>query len=860
MRLPATSIAAALLAVLVPLAHDARAQGIQPAPDPDFGASAERERTFDLVHADIDVKLDIDQELVAGRVTHTMKSLRDSLSEVQLDSEGLTIKSATVNGKSTTYRSEGRKLFIALPSPAKWGEELTVALDYEGHPSTGLFWVHADASDPKKTDQCWTQGEDEDNHLWVPIYDFPNDRCTWTTHLTVRDGLTAVSNGVFAGADAAGGGWKTFTYKMEQPNVVYLIALAVGPWERYADEWRGKQVEYFVNKGVGEATARRSFGQTPDMLEFFSNVIGVEYPWNKYAQVAVSDFVVGGMENVTCTLQTDRTLHDEVSHLERSSQGLVAHELAHQWFGDYVTCRTWKDLWLNEGFATFYAALYAEHADGVDDYRLEMWDQQRGFMNADPAEDPRPIVSDFYSRVGGASNHVYTKGSSVLHMLRFVLGDAAYHRSIKTHLERGKLGLATTHDLEMAIADTTGQSLEWFFEEWVRLAGYPKFQVSFEYDDATKNGTLTVKQTQNVGKLVPVFRTPVDVELVVDGKPDLRRIFVTDKEQTFSFALSGRPSRVRFDKGGWILKTLDFQKSVEEWMEIAEKDDDVIGRLEAVTALSDNADPRAAECLARVLASKDHYRVRNVAATGLGKKGGDAARAALMIAAKDPEARVRRTAVDQLGAFEKDESVVALLHDVLDHDVAYGPRSAALGSLQKVKAPDVADAAEAAMSIASEDDQIARAGLRALAAADAKRAAPKVLELTKKEAPASMRQEAIRLLGDVAPQFTPEQRTVALEAARGCLKSKQSRVRAAGASALAGLKATEALDELDDLAKNDKREFVKRSAKDAAEKIRKDSAPAGNIDDLKKRIDELERRLNEARDRGGRRGGANRQS
>ncbi|MBL8766349.1 MAG: hypothetical protein JNL94_03235 [Planctomycetes bacterium] len=802
--------------------REANAQGFAAAPDPDYGDAAERERHFDLRHVRIDVKLDLERETVSGAVTHTIEPLALGLTEIALDAPGLSIRATTVNGANAKFSIDGPQLRIALDRRYAAGETLDVRVDYEGSPTVGLYWVRPEEGYPDKPWQAWTQGQDEDNRYWVPLYDFPNDRTTWETLLTVKQPLSAVSNGVLVGVTDAGDGWRTFHHRMEQPNSTYLIAFAVGAWERYADTWREKPVEYFVAPGVGEETARRSFGVTPQILEFFSNYTGVEYPWPKYAQVAVAQFVVGGMENVSCTLQTDRTLHDATAALERSSQGLVAHEAAHQWFGDLVTCRTWKDLWLNEGFATYFDALFTEFKDGADEFRCEMRDNQRGFMAADPDDAPRPMVSDFYSRgVGGVSNHVYTKGASVLHMLRFVLGDDAFRASIRVYLERHRMGLVETRDLQTAIADVTGRNLEWFFEQWVMLAGQPAFDVRFAYDDAAKQGTLTVKQTQKTGGLVPVFRTPVDVEFRVDGASDVRRILIETAEQTFTFALQARPQWVRFDKGGWILKTLTFERSLDEWMAIAEHDDDVIGRLEAVDALANAADARAVDCLARVLTSNVHRRVKQAIADVLRDHPIAPVKGALLAALADPDARVRADVVDALRAFDGDADVHAALKQVLAADPAYGPRANALGALVATKASDVATSCEQALATKSHEDRLARSALSALVAIDPARAVPHVLDAATYGRSVDLRHAALDQFDAIADALDAATRTRAIEIATKGLADHWARTRRAAVNALVALTATEAIPALESLAAREKTPRSRDAAKNAIERIRK---------------------------------------
>ncbi|MFH0943762.1 MAG: M1 family aminopeptidase [Planctomycetota bacterium] len=808
-----------LLLLVQPVAFG---QGFAGTPVPDYGDLAERERQYDLQHVKIEARLEIEQGRIEGRVTHRIEMLRDGLTRLVFDAEGLNIQFAAISGRKLPFSQDGRELRIDLDAPASAGDLLEVEIAYDGAPGKGLYFVRPEPGYPDRPRECWTQGQDEDNHFWVPIYDAPNDRTSFETLLTVPKDLTAVSNGELVSVEPAEDGWHTFHHVMKQPNSTYLIAFAVGPFERYSDTWRNKQIEYFVAEGVGEEKARRSFGMTPEVIEFFSARTGVEYPWSRYAQVAVAQFVVGGMENVSCTLQTDRTLHDAIAALEESSQGLVAHEAAHQWFGDLVTCRTWSDLWLNEGFATYFEELYREHHDGVDDFRLAVLGSQESFMRSDPPAEPCPMVADFFSRKSGRkSNHVYSKGASVLHMLRFVLGDEPFFKSIQLFLERHRMGLVETRDFQIAVADATGRNLEWFFEQWVFLAGYPQFKVRFDYDEPAKTGTMTVEQTQKTGGLVPVFRTPVDVEFVVDGVSEMRRIFVEEQTQEFTFPLEGRPSRVRFDKGGWIVKSLDFERSLDEWIEIAEQDKDVIGRLLAVRALKEINDPRATGCLAGVLLSLDHDQVRQEAADGLASgERGDAAVRALLSALEIGRAPVRARVVRALRNFKGAASVPARLREILATDPAYGPRMEALRSLVKLGVEDAFDIAELGLIIPSDGDRVACAALAALVDVDPRRAAPYVVTAATYGISIDLRHEALRQVGRIAGELTESEREEAVEVVRSGLRDDYSRTRSSTIRALQALQAREALDDLDRLATEDPNRRVRATAERAAERIR----------------------------------------
>lgn len=842
-------IAARTLSVVVLLAASsiltaAPQVGIANGPVTDFGAFAERERTCDLLHLRVELDLDIPNEKFRGTAALRLTALRTVVESVELDAVDMQIQQVSVFGNRAKHEHRAGKLRVELPKAMKAGESFEVVVEYAGEkPSRGLYFVHADPDDPSRVDQAWTQGQEEDNRCWTPLYDSPNERASWEISLAVDSGFTAVSNGVLTSTKDLGNGRKRFHWKMEQPNAPYLMAFAVGPWEKYGDKLRDIPVDYYVAKGVGEERARRSFGDTPDILAFFEKITRTEYPWPQYAQVAVTDFVAGGMENVSCTIQSDRTLHDAAEHLERSSRSLVAHEAAHQWFGDLVTCRTWKDLWLNEGFATYYEALHSEHVFGVDEFRMEMRGNQLSWQRSE-GDNPRPMVADFYSRVDDRANHfVYVKGSSVLHMLRFVLGDEAYERSIAHYLAKHRMGLVESHDLEIAIAEATGLRLEWFFEQWVKLAGWPKFEVTFEWNDEHDQASLIVKQTQKAEGLVPVFRTPVDLEFVVDGRSEMRRVFLSEREHRFEFAFAQRPTRVRFDKGGWIAKELKFEKSLEEWVDIATNDDDVIGRMEATLALKDFSDPRATEALVlRLRAPEEHRDVKRAAADALAARGGEAATSALLAALEDGDARVRREVAGFTAKLPKHEGIAARLRILVRTDPAYGPRTNALETLSKWKDPEVASLAKELLGTPSEDGRLALAGADAVFDVDPAAARSWWLATAATGVPLELRSGALRALGRA--KLEGDDRRAGLDLALVTLeKAKSSGLRRAAIDALSGIGAEEALAPLDALASTTGSERMKRQAENAAKSIREKLAKENENAKLRRELEELKARV-----------------
>jgi aminopeptidase N len=340
-----------------------------------------RRRDYDLQHSRIALRFDLDQKKVIGDVTHTLTVLRDSTSKIVFDSAGLTIQSVTLNKTPAKFETKGDKLIIPLATAAHAGEKFDVTIRYEGKPTKGLYFILPDKAYPDRPKQVWTQGESEDTRYYLPTYDYPNDRLTTETIITVPASWVTVANGKLVNVSDAANGMKTWTWKESVPSSTYLITIVAGELDEVKDAWRGMPVTYYAPKGRGDRLSI-NYARTPQMIDLFSKKLGVDYPWEKYAQSMVDDFVAGGMENSSATTNTSNSLqHPKLAPEYLTGQDdLISHELGHQWFGDLVTCKDWGDIWLNEGFATFMETVWSESHFGKDQADYERWFAARGWF------------------------------------------------------------------------------------------------------------------------------------------------------------------------------------------------------------------------------------------------------------------------------------------------------------------------------------------------------------------------------------------------------------------------------------------------------------------------------------------------
>ncbi len=465
--------------------------------------AADRERTYDLIHVDWSLSFDTDKAAIFGDVTNTLAPFK-ATNEIDLDCGKLNVRRVTVNGQPAQFRHTGETLKVLLNQQASAGERLDIRVVYHGQPTAGVYFVPAARAYPATTGMVYTQGEAEDTRYWLPTWDFPNDKATTTAHITVKPGEYALSNGALERVDKHEDGW-TYHWRMRQPHVTYLISFIVGEYEIGTEKWDGLDVMWLVPKGL-RSMGESSFGGTADMVRFFSTLTGVRYPYAKFSQAVVSDYMFGGMENITMVTNTIGTLHEAYEKPLASSEGLVLHELAHQWFGDTVTCRDWSHIWTNEGWASFLPAFYVREKHGQDAYELARYGTLQGALGA-ALGSSRPMVSDDYQiPMDMFDGNAYGGGAARMFMLMDVLGEPAFWKATKAYLEQYKFQNVTTEVLFASFGASSGKDLEQFRKQWFYQAGAPRVT-------ATLEGTiLTLSQRE------PHFAVDVPVGVFRDGR------------------------------------------------------------------------------------------------------------------------------------------------------------------------------------------------------------------------------------------------------------------------------------------------------------------------------------------------------
>jgi aminopeptidase N len=712
-----------------------------------------RSRDYDLRNVKTHLWFDTDQRKIRGEVTHSISMFRDDLTQIKFDSVALNIQAVTLDGKDAKFSVTENNLIVQLARPSKRGETHEVFIRYDGQPKKGIYFVLPDKNYPNRPKEVWSQGEAEDTRYYIPIYDYPNDRTTSEMLVTVPASWITISNGDLLGTKTEPDGMKTWDWKQSQPLSTYLISVVAGEFVEKKDSWNGMPVRYVVPRG-DESKIDSTFSRTKDMITLFSEKLDVKYPWAQYAQSSVNDFIEGGMENTSATTLTTRGLiHPELAAEEREgSDSLNSHELAHQWFGDLVTCRDWANIWLNEGFATYFQHYWTEQHYGADEVAYEFWRDQNNWFRQKRMY-PVPVVQrNFTDGIEYAAN-VYTKGGWVLKMLRTKLGDQDFFRGLHYYLETNRNQNVVTADLEKAIDQATATNVDKFFHQWIWRAGAPKYEVSYTYDDSARQIKLLVKQTQEVEGMVDLFDMPVEVEIATASGRKASTIEVSQAEETFTLPSSSAPLDVLFDKGDKVLKSIEFKKDAPQLIYQLKNAQDVPDRADAAVALAQVKDnPDVVAALGNAAQRDPFWGIRSESLKALGNIGGPDAEKQIIAGLHDDKPWVREVAVEQLGEFKGDSTLGSKLAEIAATDKAYSVRAAALEAVGELNAPNAFETLTDAVKSQSPDDTLRNGGLEGLGALGDDRAVPLLLEWSAPGKDFDTRRSAIRGLALLDPK------------------------------------------------------------------------------------------------------------
>ncbi len=648
-------------------------------------------RTFDLLHTKLTLSFDWDKQHVLGLAELSLKPYFYPSDVLELDAVGFDIHGVFIapSKHPLAYDYDGTKLVITLNKIYNATEEIDLIIDYTAKPNEtpaggsaaitsekGLFFINPLGDEEGKPQQIWTQGETENNSRWFPTIDKPNERTTQEIILTVQDRFKTLSNGLLISSNVNGDGTRTDYWKMDQPHAPYLFMLAIGEFAKVDDQWEDIPLSYYVDPEY-EEHAQKIFDNTPEMLAFFSEYTGVRYPWSKYAQVIAKDYVSGAMENTTAVIFGDFIQRTSRELIDNDNDYIVAHEMFHHWFGDYVTCESWANLTLNEGFANYSEYLWEEHKRGSDALEYKRLNELRGYLSSAQNSGTHDLIDfEYADKEDMFDAHSYNKGGLVMHMLRNYVGDAAFRAALKYYLTENAYTDVEAHELRLAFEDITGEDLNWFFNQWFFDKGHPDLEIVHGYTDGEYS--LQVFQKQDAEFNAPVFILPVAVDIYTSNGVKREKIWVDQRTQTFTFDVAEKPLLVNFDADNIILGVKKEDLSNEELIYQYYNAPNYADRYHSLAALRGEPD---AKQLYKDALEDPHFALRRVALMEVNiLNDKNMVEKVKDLALNDPHSAVRTFAIKALSELE-DKSMVKFANKILQKEQAYPPYAAALSLL-----------------------------------------------------------------------------------------------------------------------------------------------------------------------------------
>lgn len=641
----------------------------------------------------VDWNVDIANERVDAISRLKLTSIIPELSKVflhvlDLDISGICDSSGEELDFAIDPDSESMLVYLVKPLNEGDSEELTFTYTIE-RPRVGLWFTNPSPEFPDIESSFWTQMQDDCCRACVPVYDNPSHKFPTETILTVSEGYFAMSNGYLKERKKNDDRTETFHWVQELPIPAYLMTMAASEYVAYTEDLYGLEVSYYAHKRWDKETVYRSFGKTPNMIKFFEQKLGVKYPWAKYAQITAANFVIGGMENVSATTQTDSTLHDEKTHKDYQSDGLVAHELAHMWGGDLVTCRTWSHGWLNEGWATQMQNEWKLHDKGVDEYLYEQYGKQTSYFDEDKNQYRRPIVMNEWERGSDVfDRHLYPGAAWRYYMLKHLVGEERWWKILGEWMTRFAHKSPYTHDLEALFTEMTGEDYGWFFEQWLYKAGYPECKVTCSHDEKLGHALVRIEQTQkhDDGITPEVFKFPLTVEFVdEDGQTTRYTMQVNERIHSFYYPISKKPKQIRIDPDYVVLMDCDITKPEPMWIEQLHHGNNIIQKIKAAQALGKKANPKALEALGKALVEDPFWGVQAEIAKTLGKIKNESALTFLLKGCTLKDSRARTDVAAALGNYYQNERALQALENLLKDEESYFVVASAATAIGKIR-------------------------------------------------------------------------------------------------------------------------------------------------------------------------------
>jgi aminopeptidase N len=674
---------------------------------------AERSRDFDAIHYKITLKADLDKKKLSGENQITLSPLMDKLDKCVLDAEYLVVENVfDRGGKNLPFEQKDNQIFINLTRQFNHADTIILTLKYTlDKPAPGIKFIEANATNPLMvSSDCFP----DKARQWIPCYDYPNDKVTTEMIVTVDKKYKVLSNGKLVSVkENDSEGTVTYHWNQELPHSTYLINLSISDYTVLKDSLGSLPINYWIYKGL-EADARTTFRKTPYMINFFNTLYNYPYPWAKYDQV-ITSYMGGGAEATSATILGEGIVMDTLAEKDFSREVVIAHEIAHQWWGDLITLRSWEHTWLNESFATYSDYLYTRFDKGEDAGAFDLLGKKNQYLNEAHNRYLRPIVFNRYNDPGdNFDSHTYPKGACMLHLLRYILGDDAFFRTLSTFLHQNEFKPVDTHDLMKTIKEVTGKNMDWFFDQYIFSPGHPIFEVTKIWDETKKTLKVMIMQKQDSIPGVPVYTIPVNLAFVVDGKKIVKEVWLKNKKETIDFEFAAQPLLVRFDEGNYLLKEITFEKSLPELLYQAENDD-MIGRLTAVNELRTFSGDKSTLLLWTRIATHDAFwAVRQAALENAGRYPGEKSVELFKLCLKDENSKVRLSAIRLLGDL-KDPKMIKLFENIFKSEDSYAIKAESLRSIGKCGGKQQLSFLKAAQSDKSYGNVVGKASTEAIA-------------------------------------------------------------------------------------------------------------------------------------------------
>jgi aminopeptidase N len=798
------------------------------------------DRTADIQDIRLDVTPNFDKHTVSGTATLRFAPIAKPLTSLRLDAMNLNVTKVTSSHEVRDFSNDGKSLTIVFKKPIPADAEASVDIEYSAEPVEGLYFRTPDMGFPKEDIHCWTQGETFEARHWFPSFDHPNERASSEIICHVPREMTVLSNGRRVDEKDEANGMKAVHWLQEKPYPTYLICLVAGNLKKLEAKHGDTPLGFYTQPSKAKY-AESAFKDTADIMDFYEHEIGVPFPWPKYDQVTCADYHWGGMENASLTTLTQRAIFSPDVENARSSRSLIAHEMAHQWFGDYVTCKDWSQLWLNESFATYYALLYEQHKMGRDAMKYEQYVDAREEIFPMAAGDHRPIVYRQYTDPQEQFDfRNYPKGSWVLHMLRSLVGEDIYRQAIHTYLKRNALSSVESDDLREVFEELSGRPLDKFFDQWVYHGGLPELKVTYEWLADDNMAHVTVEQTQKTDDHVLLFELETKLRFVVEGQDVDEPVKLDKRRHEFFVKLSAEPTVVRFDPEFNLLAKVDFDKSEKLLQAQLKNEKDAIGRALACEELAARKTTDSVKALRHALQNDKFFGVRIAAATALRKINNDDAIDALLYSLDQPDARVRQRVVEQIGKCHREEARDKLL-EVVQNEKNPAVAAAAIRGLGLYQGEKVAKAIQDALS--SESFMNDRAGAAFRAIGDLKNGAladdlMKTIKARENDVDPRDLGDAMLSLAKISQRGRRQQ--TAYQFLSGYLHHRRDFLRGAAATALGELHDPAAREQLEAMADDEYRQRLAGIARAALDRLDKtpDVAPAEVIE-LRREVREL---------------------